>query len=126
MSDIINDIEQTYKLMIRAWNEKLLSNGKRKKPMSYQKFRVLKTVSLGVNLSPDIVEASQLDRTTAARFLRELYDEELLERSRVDFRSYSWKVSRKGKKRISDIEEMLLGMRDDLWLILKENASSWL
>jgi predicted transcriptional regulator len=124
--DIIYDTEAAFKDMTSLWYGSLRGMRPDIRPMSYQRFKILRAVADGAFTVPDIAESAGSGLSTAAEMLEHLKDGGYVIREPINFRTFKWKMTVYGKTNVDKMSSVLDAIRDDLRNIVKSRLDTWL
>jgi DNA-binding MarR family transcriptional regulator len=125
MNNIIDCTENMFKAMMHLWMDTLKEDYPYKTPMRYQRFKVLRAVNGGVQFVPDIAAKAALDLKTTAYLLHKLMFSKFVTRSRIDFRSYAWKITPTGEEETARLMITLNKLSEQLRQIAKSNMENY-
>lgn len=124
--DILDDMERTYKSMVKLWNDRLKEEWPNIVPMRYQRFKILRSIVRGFSYTPDISDDSGIDRSTTADLLHGLLADKYVTRSAVDHRSYGWEATLRGREICSRLETVLHNLKEQMRYTMIAKMEEWL
>jgi|WetSurMetagenome_2_1015567.scaffolds.fasta_scaffold00947_24 DNA-binding MarR family transcriptional regulator len=125
MSDIIADVDRTLKEMTKLWNRSIRAMLPDSRPMSYQRFKILRAVKSGARTVADIAETAGSDLSTTGEQLDHLMKSHYVTREPVDLRTFRWGVTKYGAREADMMSTVLDNIREDLIKIAKPRLEMW-
>jgi DNA-binding MarR family transcriptional regulator len=126
MTDIIACTDKALKNMHRLWTYSLKEMRPDARPMSYQRFKILRAVNDGFAIVIDITEAAGSDMSTTAEQLFRLKEGKYIARSPLDFRTFKWGVTKYGREEVKEMSVVLDKINQDLIDIVKARIEKWI
>jgi len=124
--DILQDVEKAFKRMNRMWQENAGKQAPWRKPLSYQRFKVLRVIDEGFNLVPEICDKAGLDRSTTASILREMLRDGMVGKKNMDHRAFLWTLTDKGRSELERTSIVLDAIMIDLTKIFVGTMEDWI
>jgi hypothetical protein len=126
MNDIITDVELAFKDMIALWDKRQRMKFPDKYEMRFQRFKVLRAVCDGASNVYDISEKVGSSPSTTAAQLEHLLHSRHVEKTPVNMREYSWRVTLRGKSEVDILQGMKEELHDDMHKIVKTRMEKWI
>jgi DNA-binding MarR family transcriptional regulator len=126
MTDVITAINLAFKDMTRLWASSTKEMNPGSRPMSYPRFKILRSVVRGNTTVLDIAEDTETDLSTTAEMLECLKDGKYVVKEPFNERAFRWRPTSYGKKESTLMTNVLNKIGERLESIMKNRLEKWL